>query len=137
MTENSSRPAEDELEAKRKRRFDFKEKVTTKISDIVRFIGLGLIAVFYTIKNGAAYKGFSPAQYLILYIVGISGVISIFLDYIQYNANYYSVDTALKKENLNYEKESFSYRTAEFAFRWKRHVTTFGAAALIVLVLLT
>lgn len=136
MTENPSHPTED-LETKRKRLFDFKEKVTTKLSDIVRFIGLGLIAVFYTIKNGAAYKNFSETQTVLLYFVGIAGVISIFLDYVQYVANYASVDAALKKENLKYEKESCPYRTAEFAFRWKRHVTTVGAVALIALVLFT
>ncbi|RWL80298.1 MAG: hypothetical protein EOR67_21035 [Mesorhizobium sp.] len=136
MTEVTGTPPEN-LEDRRKRLYDFKEKVTTKLSDIVRFIGLGLIAVFYTIKNGTAYKTFDHTQTYLLYFVGVTGVVSILLDYIQYVANFASVDAALKKDNLKYEKESCSYRTAELAFKWKRHVTTIGALALIALVLFT
>jgi hypothetical protein len=115
MTEAAGIPPEGR-EDRRKRLCDFKEKVSTKLSDIVRFIGLGLIAVFYTIKNGTAYKTFDHTQTYLLYFVWISGVISILLDYVQYVANYASVDAALRKENLKYEKESCPYRAAEFAF---------------------
>lgn len=136
MTENSFAPEED-LEDRRKRLYEFKEKVTTKLSDIVRFIGLGLIAVFYTIKTGTTYPSFTKCQDILLYAVGIAGVLSILLDYIQYVANYASVDAALKRENLKYDRASGSYRMAEFAFRSKRHVTTAGALALVALVLFT
>ncbi|WP_192258386.1 hypothetical protein [Mesorhizobium caraganae] len=136
MKDDAAAPEED-LEDRRKRLYEFKEKVTTKLSDIVRFIGLGLIAVFYTIKTGDAYANYTKCQELLLYVVGIAGVLSILLDYLQYVANYASVDAALKRENLKYDRTSGPYRAAELAFRWKRHVTTAGAVALIALVLFT
>ncbi|MDX8449115.1 MULTISPECIES: hypothetical protein [Mesorhizobium] len=128
---------EDDLEGRKKGLREFKERVTTKLSDIVRFIGLGLVAVFYTIKTGSSYPNFNALQDILLYTVGLAGVLSVLLDYIQYVANYESVEAALRRDNFTYDKDSKPYKRAEFAFKWKQRVTSLGAVALIALVLFT
>ncbi|RUW68614.1 hypothetical protein EN858_17535 [Mesorhizobium sp. M4B.F.Ca.ET.215.01.1.1] len=136
MTEGTTVPDE-KMEGRRERLYGFKTDVSAKLSDIVRFIGLGLVAIFYTIKTGNTYVSFGYLQLGLLYLVGLSGVFAILLDYIQYASNYVSVDEALNRPTLRYDKDSKSYRRAEFAFAWKQRLTLSGALALIALVVLT
>ena len=136
MTNGAQPPVEDEtLEARKHRLYEFKQDVSAKISDICRFIGLGLIAVFYTIKTGDVSQ-FGMIKNVLLYFVAFAGVLAILLDYLQYVNNYLSVDAALKRPALRYDRASRSYRMAEFAFTWKQRITLAGAVALIVFVAL-
>ncbi|TJW51109.1 MAG: hypothetical protein E5X65_24615 [Mesorhizobium sp.] len=139
MTEVTSPPAvaDETLDARKERLYTYKQDVSAKISDICRFIGLGLIAVFYTIKTGLTDTEYSTPENILLYFVGVAGVLAILLDYLQYFNNYRSVDNALKRATLRYDKDAASYRWGVIAFTWKQRITFAGALALIVLVILT
>lgn len=116
---------------------DFRTDVTSKISEICRFIGLGLIAIFYAIETSSANDDYGLFRMVSLYFVGIAGVIAILLDYVQYVNNYRVVEAALDSESLLYDQNSRPYKVALFCFRWKQRVTIAGAVALILLVTLT
>lgn len=117
--------------------YEFRTGVTAKISEICRFIGLGLIAVFYTIKTGSVESEFDTLKTFVLYFVGTTGVTAILLDYVQYVNNYRVVEKAIESEALLYDEKSRHYKVAEFCFHWKQRVTLAGAVALIALVLLS
>ena len=116
---------------------DYRTDVTARISEICRFIGLGLIAVFYTMKTGSLDDHFEWFRMSLLYFVGVAGVLAILLDYAQYVNNHRSVEGALGRPTLDYDQDAFPYRAAKFCFRWKQRITAAGAIALILLVLLT
>ena len=137
MSVDPAPAAPETLEARRHRLYDYKLGVTAKISDICRFIGLGLIAVFYTIKLGSSAGDIGTVRGVLLYVVGLCGVAALLLDYLQYANNFLSVEDALKRDSLRYDKKAFSYRLAEKAFIWKQRATFVGAMALILLVILT
>jgi hypothetical protein len=113
---------------------DFRTEITAKISDICRFIGLGLVAVFYTIKSSEEVAKYENLESYSLYLVGLAGVLAILLDYIQYVNNYIVVEKSINANVETYDQKSWAYKIAEFCFWWKQRVTLAGAVALIVLV---
>lgn len=118
--------------------YDLQTSVTAKISDICRFIGLGLIAIFYTYKSVAIDDDFGWFNVALLYGVGILGVVSIFLDYVQYLLNYRAIDKAIASENGKYDDQKYSYYWfAEQVFWWKQRVVLAGGGLLVALVLRT
>lgn len=125
------------LEDRKQNLYTTRTLVTGKISDIVRFIGLGLVAIFYTIRSSPDADTYGAADKYILYVFGVFGVIAIVLDYLQYVANHYAIEEALLSKDKRFNDQGRPYRIAELAFKSKQIFTFGGALALVILVLRT
>ncbi|MBY8977635.1 hypothetical protein KHP62_17615 [Rhodobacteraceae bacterium NNCM2] len=118
-----------------KSRLEDKANVSNRISETVRYIGFGLVAVFYTIRN-TDNEVFSnlPQDYFYLFIsIGFFGALTLVFDYFQYLAGYFSVNDALRRE-----QEKFAYNTATRAYRlrtvffWAKQIAAgLGSGALV------
>lgn len=81
--EKPKSPTSDELKANRARLFAEKASVTGKISDTCRFVGFGLLAIFYTIKldRKSLSPGLEALDPCLILALGVSGGLAIFFDY--------------------------------------------------------
>jgi hypothetical protein len=125
-----------EYKERRERVLDEKKNVTSKISDTCRFIGFGLLIVYYTIQSadGAFATHLKTHSPVLVYAVGIAGAATILLDYLQYLFGAMAVDRALKRPTMDYDETSCAYKARLWAYRAKQFATAVGAAALIILV---
>lgn len=125
---------EDTLETRKVRVFEAKTNVSGKISESCRYVGFGLLAIFYSVKFGddsmqAIYKNH---PWLVL-AVGLFGFLAIFFDYLQYYFGYRAISDALKAPNYKYYEESFRYKAWDFFFHYKQYVVIGGVVAVILL----
>lgn len=129
-------PSPNELEKRRADRLDEKRNVTGRISDTCRFIGFGLLAVFYTLKSSSEgfAVGLKDNYPCVVLAVGIFGGGAILFDYIQYWAGSRSVERALNTEDFQFDPKHWSYITRGFAFAAKQALVFLGVIALIGLV---
>lgn len=127
-----------EAQAVRSKVMDERRNVTSRISDMCRFVGFGLLAVFYGIKAGTGdFADAMQAKDSLLLAVGIFGVLTILLDYLQYLFAYVAVEDALtrKAEGYTYDDRSCSYK-AWVAFFWmKQAAVGIGVIILFWLIL--
>lgn len=127
---------EKKAEAMRDKVLSEKASVSSRISDLSRYIGFGLVAVVYTIltaKPGALSESYSQYTDLLLW-AGLFGVLTIVLDYLQYLGGYFSVGQALKNKEggYRYPSETFAYKFRSFAF-WAKQFTTFVGTTLLMI----
>ncbi|MGF1501935.1 MAG: hypothetical protein ACFBSD_08960 [Paracoccaceae bacterium] len=116
----------------------FREKkfVTGRISDTCRFIGFGLMAAFYAIVS----SGQAPTQEanisarIFLWVSGTAGVVTVFLDYLQYVAGLVATHKALNNHsgNFAYNKRWISYKMRQFLFVSKQLTAMSGGVALVI-----
>src|SRR5262245_41224283 len=101
-----------DLEQKRAKILDEKRNVTARISETTRFVGFGLVAIYYSIRTSGA-PSFGSALEMrfptVVMLIGLLGVATVLLDYLQYWFGARSVDDALKRESLDYDTGSFWY----------------------------
>ncbi|MDH5524738.1 MAG: hypothetical protein OEY01_12195 [Desulfobulbaceae bacterium] len=119
------------IEEQRKKVLDEKFKVSSRISDLSRYIGFGLVAIVYTILTSdsvAITKLYGNKNTLIL-VAACLGAVTIVLDYVQFLAGYFSVQEALENEagQYKYNNQSIAYTARNFAFWAKQTSALFGA----------
>lgn len=123
---------------RRKAVLEEKRNVSSKISELSRYIGFGLVAVVYTILTSDSepvmimYKGYT----FLLLVVAVLGAATIILDYLQFVGGYLAVDSALKNVNggYRYNDKSFCYRVRVVAF-WLKQGTAFAGAFTLMIVI--
>ena len=128
---------DDEAKARRTRVLDEKRNVTSRISDTARYIGFGLLAVYYTSMSGDSAFAVSLraglSKYL-LHAMGFAGAAAILFDYLQYLFGARSVEEALADPGSEYNPRSCAYKAREMFFTLKQWAVGVGAILLIVLV---
>jgi hypothetical protein len=122
----------------RERLLEQKKEVTSRISDLCRYIGFGLMIVFFTLKSGGFAKYLeSPTtvQSVLIWVFGAAGALTIVSDYFQYVAANASVEAALRRKEQNYDEAAWAYRLRVWLFVVKQWLAAIGAIALAILVL--
>jgi len=122
---------------KREKVLEEKRHVSSKVSDLCRYIGFGVVAVVWTMLTASSEfaSGVTANYRIYLLISATAGILTIFFDYLQFLAGYISVNKALDSENSSYDKSSISYKSRIFFF-WAKQVTTvFGIVILVWVVL--
>lgn len=128
--------SQDDLAVKRQRIYDEKRNVTGRISETTRFVGFGLIAVYYAIRSSepASLTGQMQVNYpCVVAIIGLMGVAAVLLDYLQYWFGSQAVAEALKRPTVDYDAESFWYKARGSTFVAKQFAAIIGAALLVIL----
>ena len=123
----------------RKKVLEQKQHVTSKVSDLIRFIAFGLLAIYYTsLSADSNFAEKIRAEFVYpMHLMGLAGVVTILLDYLQFLCATISVNRAYKNKTGGYlyDKNSFSYRCREFCFRSKQATATFGVLSLFYIIL--
>ncbi len=128
----------DEQNKQRERVLEEKKNVSSRISDLCRYIGFGLVAVVFTILSSDSelvigiYENYTGW----LLSASVLGTLTIILDYLQFLSGYRVVQKALcnKKGNYMYDDTSFWYWLRNFAFMAKQ-ITAFSGAIILVIVI--
>ena len=110
-----------------------KRHVTSKISDNCRFIGFGLLALYYTIMSSEHGFGLEirTLHSLVIQGIGVAGALAVVFDYLQYVFGYFSVNQALAREDNNYNANSCAYKARAFLFYAKQIAAGFGALLVV------
>jgi hypothetical protein len=108
-----------------------KRHVSSKISDLSRYIGFGLVAVAYAIltsDSSVIEELYGDRQFLVL-LAAAFGVLAVILDYVQFLAGYLAVQAALKNEadEFRYDDASLPYKLRSGAFWGKQFASLAGA----------
>lgn len=135
--QNSKNGYHDECDTQREKALlNEKKFVTARISDTCRFIGFGLLAAFYAIvSSGQAPVSESNASARIfLWIAGVCGLLTVFLDYLQYVAGFVATNKAIlnSKGRYAYDRRWISYKMREFLFMAKQLTALSGGLAIAV-----
>ena len=97
-----------------------KRHVSSRVSDLCRYIGFGLVAVvFVLLSSGSDYaKGVVSQHQNMLLFIGGTGCLTVIFDYLQFFAGYITVNRALKntERNYNYDDKSLSYKIRNWCF---------------------
>lgn len=134
----------EESALRRKLRLDEKQYVTGRVGETCRYIGFGLVAVFYGIVTSSEAL---PKQLLAdfgwwIRAFGAFGALTILTDYLQYLAGDFAARSALSRKDQGefsylYNKKWFSYRLRTFCYGAKQIFALIGATILTVLLILT
>ncbi len=112
---------------------------TTKaISDLIRYIGFGLVVVAYgllTTKSDILAK-FAATNKSELIAVMLIGILTIILDYSQYIFALKEIKEALKRADSEYDDESFWHKGSNCIFLLKQLCAAIGVILLFVLILM-
>jgi hypothetical protein len=138
MTDTAQTPeesAEKKLEAKNVRLMEARTAITARLSETTRFIGFGLLAVYFAVRT--AETGFAShldAEYpCILALIGLCGVFSILLDYLQYWFASESVADAMKRATKDYDTDLFVYKARGATFVLKQCAAVIGSVLLVLI----
>lgn len=120
---------------------DEKRTVTDRISETTRYIGFGLLAIFYGIvTSNEAFPRALQSQYpLVLKFIALCGFLAIVLDYLQYVFGRRATQNALSRTDapFHYNRTWFSYRARTWCFLVKQAAALLGSIAFILIVLRT
>lgn len=122
-----------DIATKKARILDEKRNVTGRISETCRYVGFGLLVVYYAIQSGdSAFEerlrlDHSP----LIYLVGACGVFSIAFDYLQYFFAARSVDEAYRRPTADFDPHSVAYKARQVFFYLKQIVAVLGASLLV------
>jgi hypothetical protein len=118
---------------------DDRRYYTSRIGEACRYIGFGLLIVFYTIISGdngfaSEVRDKSPC---LLYGVGLFGLLTVLADYFHYVAGQLAAERALARKDkpFRYNTGWTSYGIAKKLFAAKQWLAAIGAAALVLMVL--
>lgn len=126
-------------EENRQRVLETRRDITKNISGACRFIGYGLLAIFYTIKTGDSIYSTYIRDTLspILWLIGASGAATVLLDYFQYFFGWQSVESARLDVEKLYDKSKLSYKAWNKLFVWKQYTAAIGAIAIFLLIIIS
>lgn len=113
-----------------------KRHVSSKISDLSRYIGFGLVAVAYAILTSSSAdiaSLYGERRFLVL-LAAAFGTLAVILDYVQFLSGYLAVQAALKNKvgEFEYDDSSFSYKLRSGAFWGKQFASLAGASIFAV-----
>ena len=110
-----------------------KDFTSSKIGDLSRLIGYGVLAVAFSLLTSTAPFAveFVRAFSIEIKVVAAFGILSVLFDYFQYLAGYIDSSFVIKKEGFRYSKSSLSYRARKF-FYWGKQLLALVAAFLLV-----
>lgn len=116
------------------KRLSEKEKRSKGISDLVRFISFGLVALTYSLFTSKADFAIALlTNYKTLFLIAsISGVISLIFDYFNYLCGYIAVNAALKESDFKYVKSWTSYSWIKRCFVLKQISALVGVIAVCI-----
>lgn len=128
-----------EAQARYEKRIQDKKEVTGKISDTCRFVGFGLLAIYYTLMSGenkfALGLRDTVHTYWMLQAIGTAGALAILFDYLQYYCGSRSVEEALQREDHKYDDTSWAYMARGWFYKFKQFAVFAGSLILVILVL--
>lgn len=108
-----------------------KRHVSSRISDLSRYIGFGLVAVTYAIltSDSAVIARLYGGRQLLLLVAAGFGMLAVILDYVQFLSGYFAVQSALENVDgeFKYDDESISYRLRSVAF-WGKQIASLAGA---------
>jgi hypothetical protein len=112
-----------------------KQSVTGRISETTRFVGFGLLAVYFAIRTADSgfAAGLNAKHPRLLLLMGICGLTAILLDYLQYWFGSWAVAEAMRRESLDYDPESLWYKARGATFVLKQAAAIAGALFLIII----
>jgi hypothetical protein len=124
------------LDKRRKELRDERRHVSGKVSDLCRFIGFGLLAVFYAVVVGETQFAttVTTKYWFLLYVMGIAGVLAIFFDYVQFACGERSVRDALKRPTQDYDDKAWAHWGRGKAFSVKQYATGIGSLCLLAII---
>jgi hypothetical protein len=113
--------------------------VSSKITDLCRNIGFGLVAVVYSIftsDSKAVNELYSQYSFFLL-LVALFGVLTIILEYFQFLGGYFSVKDTLKNHETDclYDENLFWYKLRDYSFFLKQGTAIFGAVILFFIII--
>jgi hypothetical protein len=126
------------LEARRQLRLAEKAAVTGRIGETCRFIGFGVLAIFYTLITSD--KPFATAigsnHRFSLYLAGVTGSITVFTDYLQYLCGAWSVEKTLHRTDNTYLYNTrwTSYK-GRLLFYWIKQISALVASGSVVYII--
>lgn len=122
----------------REKRLEEKRNVTGKVSEICRFIGFGLLIIYWTAQFGETkldLSGYGISSHRAIFLIGLSGGLAILADYIQYAAGAFAVKRALDNHpTYKYISNSWSYRARWLAYIVKQAMVFLGSMVVIYVV---
>lgn len=128
----------DNKQDKKSKVFEEQRHVSSKISDLCRYIGFGIAAAAYAIfsSNSDFARNLLVCDKELLIFTAITAVLVIFTDYLQFLCGYMSVRTAIanKDDGYKYKPESLPYK-GRFVFFITKQVLT-GVSVILLLVVL-
>lgn len=115
----------------RRKVLEEKRHVSSKISELSRYIGFGLVAVAYAIltsDSSVIAKLYGERQFLIV-LAAAFGTLAVILDYVQFLSGYLAVQAALKNKDgdFKYDDSSLPYKLRSGAFWGKQLASLAGA----------
>ncbi len=117
-----------------------KRHVSSKLSELIRYIAFGLIAACYLIFSSSSEfaSKMMDSHKLLLILTTIFAVITILFDYLQFLGGFYSVEKALKNSegNYYYSRSAFSYRLRNSMFFAKQITLLYGIITFLIVILL-
>lgn len=118
----------------RKKRLSEKETRTKGISDLIRYISFGLVALTYSIFIS---KSMFSAELLanhktILLVTSLCGALAIAFDYLQYLSGYIAVNKALAESDDLYNRQWWSYKFIKLFFVAKQLLAILGVVLVCV-----
>ncbi|MEJ5220154.1 hypothetical protein WG622_18010 [Cognatishimia sp. D5M38] len=130
--------APDILADRKKAVLEQKQYVTGRVSETCRFIGFGLVAIYYTLTvSGEQYaKELFESYTWYIRAFGAFGALTVFLDYIQYIAGDRAAARALTRTNdgnnsYRYSKKWLSYKVRGWSYFAKQLFCFLGSASLV------
>jgi hypothetical protein len=119
---------------------DERQYHTARLGEASRFIGFGLLAVFYTIISGDSdfANAITADTYCLLMLTGVLGTLTILFDYLHYVAAHLSVQRAIDRKDkpFAYNKRWFTYRVWTLMFYAKQAAAVGGAACFVLSVVI-
>ena len=113
------------------------QNATRQISDLIKYIGFGLLAVFYTTR--ADIDALPPENWLryVHLAAGLSAALIILTDYLHYFfATRASYDAVLNKTHqFQYDTKSICYRLRSRFYFLKQAMTAIGSSLVVTLIL--
>jgi hypothetical protein len=106
-----------------------------RVSETTRYIGFGLLAIFYAMIHGTEPFFFQMRSTwpLALRLMALCGAVTILVDYLHYVFSYIAADRALdRKDKPNlYDPEWIAYRLATYFF-WAKQVAALAGCGLLI-----
>lgn len=118
-----------------KSRLSDKKTVSMQMSETIRFISYGVVALSFTIHSVSSplAEQLLKQNETLVNLAALAAMIAIMADYCQYLAGYLSVNEALRREN---EEFTYNPRSACYFFRsklfWAKQIFGFLAAAIMI-----
>jgi len=123
----------------RRAALDEKHFVTNRISESVRYVGFGLLAIFYAVvSSDSRFAGrITHDMPLELRAIAMSGAAAVLLDYLQYLCAGIVIEAAIRRtgEGANLaDRESLAY-AGRTIFYWVKQVPAVIGCVLLIVVL--